>query len=95
MTPDRIVAGLKAPTHTEGQSLSDIQKQRVAEFMSGRPLGSVNNGEAKAMPNQCTANRRCATRRAARAGTAGAPTSRTRASSRRRPRASPRRTCRA
>ena len=56
MTPDRIVAGLKAPTHTEGQSLSDIQKQRVAEFMSGRPLGSVNNGEAKAMPNQCTAN---------------------------------------
>ena len=56
MTPDRIVAGLKSPTHTEGQSLSDIQKQRVAEFMSGRPLGSVNNGEAKAMPNQCTAN---------------------------------------
>jgi polyvinyl alcohol dehydrogenase (cytochrome) len=56
MTPDRIVAGLKAPTHAEGQALSDIQKQRVAEFMSGRPLGSVNNGEAKAMPNQCTAN---------------------------------------
>ena len=56
MTPDRIVAGLKAPAHTEGQSLSDIQKQRVAEFMSGRPLGSVNNGEAKSMPNQCTAN---------------------------------------
>src|SRR6185436_929219 len=56
MTPDRIVAGLKSPAHTEGQSLSDIQKQRVAEFMSGRPLGSVNDGEAKAMPNQCTAN---------------------------------------
>jgi polyvinyl alcohol dehydrogenase (cytochrome) len=56
MTPDRIYAGLQAPAHTEGQALSDIQKQRVAEFMSGRPLGSVNAGEAKSMPNQCTAN---------------------------------------
>ncbi len=56
MTPDRIVAGVKAATHAEGQSLSDIQRQRVAEFMSGRPLGSVNAGEAKAMPNPCTAN---------------------------------------
>src|SRR5688500_15073039 len=45
MTPERIVAGLNAPTHTEGRSLSDIQKQRVGEFMGGRPLGSVNNGE--------------------------------------------------
>jgi polyvinyl alcohol dehydrogenase (cytochrome) len=56
MTPDRIYAGLKATTHTEGQGLSDIQKQRVAEFMSSRPLGSVDAGEAKSMPNQCTAN---------------------------------------
>jgi polyvinyl alcohol dehydrogenase (cytochrome) len=56
MTPDRIVAGLKAPGHTEGQALSDIQKQRIAEFMSGRPLGSVNAGDAAAMPNRCTAN---------------------------------------
>jgi polyvinyl alcohol dehydrogenase (cytochrome) len=56
MTPERIVAGLQTPTHTEGQALSDIQRQRVAEFMSGRPLGSVNSGDAKAMPNQCTAN---------------------------------------
>ena len=31
MTPDRIVAGLNAASHTEGKSLSDIQKQRVAE----------------------------------------------------------------
>jgi polyvinyl alcohol dehydrogenase (cytochrome) len=56
MTPERIYAGLTAPTHTEGQALSDIQKTRVAEFMSGRPMGSVNAGEAKSMPNQCTAN---------------------------------------
>src|SRR5687768_9180254 len=56
MTPDRIFAALKSPTHTEGQALSDIQKQRVGEFMGGRPMGSVNAGEAKAMANQCTAN---------------------------------------
>jgi polyvinyl alcohol dehydrogenase (cytochrome) len=56
MTPERIYAALKSPTHTEGQALSDIQKQRVGEFMGGRPMGSVNAGEAKAMPNQCTAN---------------------------------------
>lgn len=56
MTPDRIYAALKSPTHAEGQALSDIQKQRVGEFMGGRPMGSVNAGEAKAMPNQCTAN---------------------------------------
>ena len=56
MTPERIVAGLNAPTHAEGRALSDIQKQRIGEFMGGRPLGSVNNGEAKSMPNQCTAN---------------------------------------
>jgi polyvinyl alcohol dehydrogenase (cytochrome) len=36
--------------------LSDIQKQRVAEFMSGRPMGSIGAGEAKLMANQCTAN---------------------------------------
>jgi polyvinyl alcohol dehydrogenase (cytochrome) len=56
MTPERIVAGLNAPTHKEGQALSAIQKQRIGEFMSGRPLGSVNNGDAAAMPNRCSAN---------------------------------------
>jgi polyvinyl alcohol dehydrogenase (cytochrome) len=56
MTPERIYAGLTKASHTAGQSLSDIQKQRVAEFMSGRPMGSINAGEAKSMPNQCAAN---------------------------------------
>ena len=56
MTPERIVAGLTKSSHTEGQSLSDIQKRRIAEFMSGRPMGSINTGEAKSMPNQCAAN---------------------------------------
>jgi polyvinyl alcohol dehydrogenase (cytochrome) len=56
MTPERIYAGLTNATHTEGASLSDIQKQRVAEFMSGRPMGSGGAGEAKSMASQCTAN---------------------------------------
>jgi polyvinyl alcohol dehydrogenase (cytochrome) len=56
MTPERIYAGLTKASHTEGQALSDIQKRRVAEFMSGRPMGSIGAGEAKSMPNQCAAN---------------------------------------
>jgi len=56
MTPERIYSGINKASHTEGQSLSDIQKRRIAEFMSGRPLGSINEGEAKSMPNQCAAN---------------------------------------
>jgi polyvinyl alcohol dehydrogenase (cytochrome) len=56
MTPERIHAGLTAASHTEGASLSDIQKVRIAEFMAGRPMGSLNAGEASAMPNRCTAN---------------------------------------
>ena len=61
MTPERIYAGLTKPSHTTEaetgvQALSDVQRRRVAEFMSGRPMGSMNAGEAKAMPNQCTSN---------------------------------------
>jgi mono/diheme cytochrome c family protein len=61
MTPERIYAGLTRPSHTTEaetgvQALSDIQRRRVAEFMSGRPMGSIGAGEAKAMPNQCATN---------------------------------------
>ncbi len=38
------------------EGLSDIQKRRVAEFMSGRPVGSAKVGDAKNMPNQCRNN---------------------------------------
>ena len=57
MTPERIYASLVSGSmkmYTEG--LSDIQRQRVAEFMSGRPLGSAKVGDAKNMPNQCRSN---------------------------------------
>jgi polyvinyl alcohol dehydrogenase (cytochrome) len=55
LTPDRIFDALKGRNHG-GVELSDIQKQRVAEFMGGRPLGSNGAGEASSMPNRCTAN---------------------------------------
>jgi polyvinyl alcohol dehydrogenase (cytochrome) len=57
MTPERINDSLVSGSmkmYSEG--LSDIQKQRVAEFMSGRPLGSAKIGDAKNMPNQCGNN---------------------------------------
>jgi polyvinyl alcohol dehydrogenase (cytochrome) len=56
MTPERIAAALSRPNHPDGQSLSDVQKRRVGEFMAGRPTGSIDAGEAKSMPNQCAAN---------------------------------------
>jgi polyvinyl alcohol dehydrogenase (cytochrome) len=55
MTVERIYAALQGKTH-QGRMLSDIQARRVGEFMGGRPLGSKDAGEAKAMPNQCSAN---------------------------------------
>ena len=55
LTPERIFESLAGRNHGN-VVLSDIQKQRVAEFMSGRPMGSIGAGEAKSMPNQCTAN---------------------------------------
>jgi polyvinyl alcohol dehydrogenase (cytochrome) len=55
MTPERINAALQGKAHHE-RALTDIQAQRVAEFMGGRPLGSTNAGDAKDMPNRCPAN---------------------------------------
>lgn len=55
MTPERIDAVLAQKDH-HGRMLTDVQARRLAEFMSGRPMGSVDKGDAKLMPNQCTAN---------------------------------------
>jgi polyvinyl alcohol dehydrogenase (cytochrome) len=56
MTPERIYTALTRADHPGGQSLNDVQKIRVGEFMSGRPMGSRGAGEAAAMPNRCTTN---------------------------------------
>jgi polyvinyl alcohol dehydrogenase (cytochrome) len=55
MTPDRIYAALQGKTH-HGRTLTDIQARRVGEFMGGRPLGSTDAGDARDMPNKCSAN---------------------------------------
>ena len=57
MTPERIYESLTTGSMVEvSVDLSDIQKQRLAEFMGGRPMGSAGAGEAADMPNQCTSN---------------------------------------
>ncbi len=55
MAPERINAALQQKVHHE-RTLTDIQAQRVAEFMGGRPLGSKDKGDAKDMANRCTSN---------------------------------------
>lgn len=57
MTPERIYDALTTgPMKVQGQALSDSEKRTLALFMSGRPLGSVEQGDAKKMPNPCPAN---------------------------------------
>jgi polyvinyl alcohol dehydrogenase (cytochrome) len=38
---------------TQGGTLSDGQKRVLATFLSGRPLGSITDGDASAMSNRC------------------------------------------
>ncbi len=57
MAPEKIYDALTTGVMKgQGASLSDDQRRMVATFMSGRPLGSLQEGDAKAMPNQCASN---------------------------------------
>lgn len=57
MTPERIYQALTTGVmKVQAESLSDAEKKRLAHFMTGRPLGSVQQGDAKQMPNQCPSN---------------------------------------
>src|SRR5215471_9902159 len=57
MPPERIYAALTTGVmKDQGDKLSDADRRGVAEFMSGRPLGSAQQGDAKNMPNQCRNN---------------------------------------
>jgi polyvinyl alcohol dehydrogenase (cytochrome) len=57
MPPERIYTALTTGVmQAQGAPLNDVQKRGVAEFMSGRPLGSASAGAAKDMPNRCTSN---------------------------------------
>jgi len=57
MSPERIYTALTTGVmKTQGQDLSDDQKRTLALFMSGRPMGSMQMGDSKNMPNQCSSN---------------------------------------
>jgi len=60
MPPERIYAALSEGglMQVQGEALSDIQRQKLAEFMSGRPLGTASRGAAADMPNRCERNAR-------------------------------------
>jgi len=57
MSPEKIYEALTTgPMKGQGDGLSEDQRRMVATFMSGRPLGSLQQGDAKNMPNQCAGN---------------------------------------
>jgi polyvinyl alcohol dehydrogenase (cytochrome) len=57
MSPEKIYEALSTGVmKTQAATLSDAEKKRLAEFMSGRPLGSAARGDARHMPNQCSSN---------------------------------------
>ncbi|HEX4001721.1 MAG TPA: PQQ-binding-like beta-propeller repeat protein [Candidatus Acidoferrales bacterium] len=57
MPPERIYAALTTGVmKPQGDSLTDSQKKMLATFLSGRPLGSAQEGDAASMPNHCAAN---------------------------------------
>jgi polyvinyl alcohol dehydrogenase (cytochrome) len=57
MPPERIydalTTGLMKP---QGDALTEDQRKMLATFLSGRPLGSLKEGDAKDMPNHCASN---------------------------------------
>ncbi|MGH8261632.1 MAG: PQQ-binding-like beta-propeller repeat protein [Steroidobacteraceae bacterium] len=57
MSPERIYGALTTGVmKTEAQGLTDDQKRRLAEFMSGRPLGSAAEGDVHRMTGRCHRN---------------------------------------
>ena len=57
LAPEKIYEALTTGTmKVQARSLSDEEKRRVAESLSGRPFGSAQSGDAKNMPNHCSGN---------------------------------------
>jgi polyvinyl alcohol dehydrogenase (cytochrome) len=57
MPPERIYEALTTGVmKPQGDILTDDQKKMLATFLSGRPLGSLKEGDAKDMPNHCASN---------------------------------------
>src|SRR6202050_1146811 len=58
MTPEKIYEALATGPMAVvvGNTLTDTEKRRVAEAVTGRLIGSTGAGDAKAMPNHCASN---------------------------------------
>ena len=57
LTPEAIYVALTSGAmRVQGQGLTDEEKRRVAEWLGGRPLGSLLAGDAKQMKNHCPDN---------------------------------------
>lgn len=57
MTPEKIYEALTTGAmKPQGDALTEDQRKMLATFLSGRPLGSLQVGDAKDMPNQCASN---------------------------------------
>jgi polyvinyl alcohol dehydrogenase (cytochrome) len=57
MPPERIYAALTSGSmKVAAAGLTDEQKRHVAQFMSGRPLGSAAAGDVKQMTGRCASN---------------------------------------
>jgi len=57
MSPERIYQAITSGSMLEyAKDLNDIARERLAEFMSSRPMGSARTGGAEQMPNKCAAN---------------------------------------
>jgi polyvinyl alcohol dehydrogenase (cytochrome) len=57
MTPERIYAALASGImKSVGDTLSEEDRRRVAESLSGQLLGSAEAGDAATMPNRCARN---------------------------------------
>ncbi len=57
MSPERIYEALTTGVmKAQGSTLTEDQRKMMATFLSGRPLGTMEQGAAKDMPNQCSSN---------------------------------------
>ncbi len=57
MSPERIYGALtNGPMKAQGDALTEDQRKMVAIFMSGRPFGTLQQGDASQMPNRCASN---------------------------------------
>jgi polyvinyl alcohol dehydrogenase (cytochrome) len=58
MTPEKIYEALTTGPMAVvvGNTLTDTEKRRVAEAVTGRLIGSTGAGDAKPMPNHCASN---------------------------------------